>query len=469
MAWPEKRGDHYRIREKINGKSVTVIRNVGKNPKEAADAARDYEKAKVAGFKLNPASQYILHDVRQFLKAKAQGIDLNEEPLEIDDAVDKWLAANQLDSSTIEKYRTMIRRYRGHSKAVTLLDMTVDSVNAWRVAMEKGVLKYTRNGKKFYPYSATSIAMSLSDLRTLCNYCVFRGWMSADPSNKSKPLNPFAQIKISDPPAVKRFLTRPEVARLLWSARLEKYVAKGNRPIDSKVRDAVLGIALKHPEKGKWQAKRLLAKAGIEVPIGTIDWLWRRNALLNERERRRAAKDPAAFVPAHTIARNKKANSKLRRWIHFGIYTGLREGEVRRARCQDIISHEVNGVLVYGLQVLRPSKGGQKKLRIVWFPPVVVRVHGIKRKAGTDGPLFDLPCKSALSRARRLAARRAGLGRVRFHDLRHSFARNFLMSQTGELPQLQKTLGHSRLSTTGIYSNFAGVDLAEGSRNYRIK
>lgn len=478
MAFLEIR-NRIRLREKIKGKFITIIPDLGTDEKNAERVKVDYERAKSQGFVVNPASQNIVRDIDAFLRAKAQGINLNEPAETIADAKAKWLAASTASNKTKGQYGDSVDLYCAYSGATSLDDLNVDRVNAWRVAMEDGSFTFTRGGKDAkgnlirYRYSPHGIRAVLSGLRIFCNYCVGRGWMSTDPANKAKPLNPFVHIPIKMPQSIKRFLTRSEAARLLWACRLEKFAARGNTPVPQTTLDRIAELTSSRPELGKYRLKRVLAKEGIIVSLGSIERLWERNNLSLERQRRALGGAKISFTFSRTVIKNKRANSRLRKWIHFGLYSGMREDEVRRARCEHIISHQIVGadgsiVTVYGLHVLEP-KGGPEKMRTVWFSPNASRVHGLRKKFGTSGPLLVLASTTAMAKARRLAAKRAGLGRVRFHDLRHSFARNFLLSETGKLSGLQKALGHSRLSTTGIYSNFENTDLAAPSQKYRVR
>jgi integrase len=52
------------------------------------------------------------------------------------------------------------------------------------------------------------------------------------------------------------------------------------------------------------------------------------------------------------------------------------------------------------------------------------------------------------------AARKAGIKRVRMHDLRHTFASNYV-AKGGNLISLQKILGHSTISMTLRYAHLA--------------
>ena len=67
-----------------------------------------------------------------------------------------------------------------------------------------------------------------------------------------------------------------------------------------------------------------------------------------------------------------------------------------------------------------------------------------------------------MARAFKRAVKRAGIQvRVRPHDLRHTFASNYLQSGQGTLADLSKILGHTSLKTTMIYAHFELKHLKE--------
>jgi len=59
----------------------------------------------------------------------------------------------------------------------------------------------------------------------------------------------------------------------------------------------------------------------------------------------------------------------------------------------------------------------------------------------------------------REAAERAGLRKIRFHDLRHTFASNFVI-KGGNVISLQRILGHSTINMTLRYAHLAPDFLA---------
>jgi site-specific recombinase XerD len=54
----------------------------------------------------------------------------------------------------------------------------------------------------------------------------------------------------------------------------------------------------------------------------------------------------------------------------------------------------------------------------------------------------------------RKAAERAGIRKIRMHDLRHTFASNFVI-KGGNIVSLQKILGHSTIDMTLRYAHLA--------------
>lgn len=76
-------------------------------------------------------------------------------------------------------------------------------------------------------------------------------------------------------------------------------------------------------------------------------------------------------------------------------------------------------------------------------------------------PLYRGDPIRSIRRSFETAVREAGIpGRVRFHDLRHTFA-SWLLDQTGDLKLVQDLLGHASISTTARYTHLMGNRKAE--------
>lgn len=139
-------------------------------------------------------------------------------------------------------------------------------------------------------------------------------------------------------------------------------------------------------------------------------------------------------------------------------YTGLRQGELRALRWYDVdfkkrLVHVRRG---YTHGVLGPTKSG--RVRSV---PLIDEVAKVLEELA-DGELFTAPedlvfpnilgkplDDTKLRRRFYAALDRAGLKRIRFHDLRHSFGT--LAVQVFPLTDVKAYMGHADIQTTMIY------------------
>ena len=128
--------------------------------------------------------------------------------------------------------------------------------------------------------------------------------------------------------------------------------------------------------------------------------------------------------------------------------TGCRRSEVLKLRWEHV-------ALDAGELRLPDSKTGA---RAVALPPQAVEL--LSSLPRIDGNPWVLPGRKPGTRLAnidetwRMIRERAGLGDVRLHDLRHSYASRALA--LGEaLPVIGKLLGHSRLETTARYAHLA--------------
>lgn len=77
-----------------------------------------------------------------------------------------------------------------------------------------------------------------------------------------------------------------------------------------------------------------------------------------------------------------------------------------------------------------------------------------------EGPIFKQPNGDPLAaeyiskKVFPKACKKAGVRKIRIHDLRHTFASQFMMNN-GNIYDLQKILGHSSVKTTERYSHFS--------------
>ena len=136
--------------------------------------------------------------------------------------------------------------------------------------------------------------------------------------------------------------------------------------------------------------------------------------------------------------------------VACALLTGMRKGEILALRWEHV---DIANGIIYVLQ----SKSGKPR-----EIPIATKLKIILSSLDTasDGLVFDLP-EMTLRRAFALALRLAKISDFRFHDLRHTFASHFIM-QTGDLPSLQRLLGHQSPMMTQRYAHLAENHLRSG-------
>lgn len=127
-------------------------------------------------------------------------------------------------------------------------------------------------------------------------------------------------------------------------------------------------------------------------------------------------------------------------------YTGMRRGELHQLEWKDIDSYKIK---------IRKTKTYQERTI-----PITDRLanilseyhHGIGRVVNLSPDRITAGIKKYL--------RIAGLGHIRVHDLRHTFASQLVMEGV-DLRTVQELLGHSEYSTTLIYSHLTDAHVRE--------
>jgi integrase len=139
----------------------------------------------------------------------------------------------------------------------------------------------------------------------------------------------------------------------------------------------------------------------------------------------------------------------------LALNTGLRRGELRALTwdCLDLerLQIAVRGSYCVYLSRVKSTKSGKSR----WVPinlqlaDLLTESAGLPNSQVLQGFKFDNTTK-LMCRLCRLAE----VPRIRFHDLRHTFASNFMM-QGGTIYDLQRLLGHSSIQMTEKYSHLS--------------
>jgi integrase len=188
-----------------------------------------------------------------------------------------------------------------------------------------------------------------------------------------------------------------------------------------------------------------------------------RNPLANvDRYRVRASGDIEVFSPEEIWALVRAASSEIDGVIFLtAAFTGLRRGELLGLRWRDV-DFEASTIRVrasYAAGKLTTPKSG--KVRAVPMAPDVAsalaRIGQRDRFTGEDEFVFagegGLPLDGdALSSRYVKALGAAGLRRLRFHDLRHTFGTR--MIREADIRRVQEWMGHADIQTTMKYLHY---------------
>jgi integrase len=181
-----------------------------------------------------------------------------------------------------------------------------------------------------------------------------------------------------------------------------------------------------------------------------------------ERVRERQRVDIDVFSGEEVWALVRAADSEQDAAIYLtAAFTGLRRGELIALRWRDV---DFTGSLIrvrasYSFGVLSSPKSG--RVPVVPMAPDVAdalaRVGGRDRWTTDDDLVFSGQLGlhldgRALTRRYYKALDRAGLRRLRFHDLRHTFGTRTIM--VADILRVKEWMGHSSVSTTMRYLHY---------------
>ena len=187
-----------------------------------------------------------------------------------------------------------------------------------------------------------------------------------------------------------------------------------------------------------------------------------RNPLVNvDRYRVRASGDIEVFSPEEIWALVRGASSDLDGTIFLtAAFTGLRRGEILGLRWRDI-EFEASTIRVrasYAAGQLTTPKSGQYA-RCQWRPTspppwrASASATGLPARTNSCSGEAGLPLNGdALSSRYERVLKAAGLRRLRFHDLRHTFGTR--MIREADIRRVQEWMGHADIQTTMKYLHY---------------
>jgi integrase len=173
--------------------------------------------------------------------------------------------------------------------------------------------------------------------------------------------------------------------------------------------------------------------------------------------------DIDVFSPEEVFALARAAESEQDAAIFLtAAFTGLRMGELLALHWRDVdfAGEAVRVRGSYSMGVLTTPKSG--KVRSVPLAPDVAealaRLGGRELFTGEDDVVFAGAAGgyldgSALRRRYTAALRQAGLRRLRFHDLRHTFGTRMIAH--ADIRRVQEWMGHADIQTTMKYLHYA--------------
>lgn len=246
------------------------------------------------------------------------------------------------------------------------------------------------------------------------------------------------------------------------------------RKVDStaleRLKDALLSKGLSY-RTAQGITKRFLA---------ALRMAWEKNLIpslpISPFDRRRDAKGPVRGRPRFLtlteqlrLEQQLDSSRKSDQAVLLSLYTGLRVGEVSALVWRDLdldagtlkIGHTLQRIPTFGeensgkrtlLQYTPPkSESSHREIPLPTFLVQLLQSVHKKEEPAADHFIFGKGCRPSEPRVlqNRLArlARQAGLEKVHFHTLRHTFATRFLERQP-DLQMLKELLGHSSSKIT---------------------
>lgn len=151
--------------------------------------------------------------------------------------------------------------------------------------------------------------------------------------------------------------------------------------------------------------------------------------------------------------------------IYMALLTGFREGDIAKFKKSWISDHQI--FVVGGKGDKQRVVPASDKVLAVVAPYLAARGGEYVFQGWQDGHRIGTSWRNLYKKAKKLYPDLPQRGR--FHDLRHTFAKNFLReSKKGGLKRLQMILGHSTIGITAdVYGWLETEDLMEDMQNLK--
>ena len=150
--------------------------------------------------------------------------------------------------------------------------------------------------------------------------------------------------------------------------------------------------------------------------------------------------------------------------VVIALYTGLRRGELIGLKW-DVIDFEYKMIEVKRsycriLGKVKEETKSKESRRVPINTSLVHHLEKIKNFTLSTGYVLPFIHPDLYHKEFKRSCRDARVKEIRFHDLRHTFASNFLMSG-GNIYDLQKMLGHSTIQVTELYTHLIPTHLKD--------